>query len=266
MTEVINRTSFRKEWTSIVVFFILVTLPTLWIVLNPATQLQASLGSIGASLVVGLLGWWFLRREGVQAADVGLGRHRWLEGLAVFVVWWLLVTLVDVIGERALVAFGLSISPSEVLPWSPEMAIAWLGSWIVVGVTEEIAFRAYLHNKLQVVLKHRWLGIVLAALLFSLWHIPGSIASGRFVPAKLLTMLVIAVFSLLWFNLTYEWTALLPFLALFHGWSDFPVIATLRRPTAIGAVAGYILVPIVLLVYSKLRQRSGARERMAAVR
>jgi len=48
----------------------------------------------------------------------------------------------------------------------------------------------------------------------------------------------------------------LPFLALFHGWSDFSLIATLCRPTAIGAIAGYLLVPVVLWAYRRLWLRS----------
>jgi membrane protease YdiL (CAAX protease family) len=128
-------------------------------------------------------------------------------------------------------------------------------SWIVVGIAEEISFRAYLHNKLAVALKQHWLGIVLAALLFSLWHIPGSIVAGRFTVSKLMTTIVIAGFSFMFFNLTYEWTGLLPFLVLFHGWSDFPLLVTLHHPTTAGAIAGYLLVFVVLWFYTRWRKR-----------
>jgi membrane protease YdiL (CAAX protease family) len=231
-------------------FMVLVTLPTLWVVLRPSTELQANTGTIAASLTVGLVGWWFLYRERIQGSDIGLDRRRWVEGIAVFFGWWLMTTIVDLIGSSVVEMFGLSLLPTEILQWSAETVLNWVGAWIVTGLAEEIAFRAYLHNRLAAALGRRWLGIVLAALLFSLWHIPGSIAAGRFALNKLLTTLVIAVFSLVLFNLTYEWTGLLPFLALFHGWSDFPLLITLRRPTAVGAVAGYLLVFVVLWLYA----------------
>jgi membrane protease YdiL (CAAX protease family) len=235
-----------------VLFLLLVTLPILWVVLKPTTALQANIGTMGASLVIGAIGWWFLRRERIQASDVGLNGRRWLEGIALFAGWWLLVTLIDRLGNRVVGLLGQSPLPAESLGGSPTTLLEWIKAWIFVGIAEEIAFRAYLHNKLVAVLDRRWLGIVLAALIFGLWHLPGSILAGRFVLSKVLTTLVVAVLSLVLFNLTYEWTGLLPFLALFHGWSDFPLIATLQRPTAIGAIVGYLLVPIVLWTYRRL--------------
>jgi len=260
MNTVLDRTRFRREWKSIALFLILATLPTLWVVLRPSTELQASIGTIIAGLVIGLIGWWFLYRERIRARDIGLGRRCWAEGIAVFIGWWLLVTLVDLIGKEVAGVFGIALRPSEALQWSPETVLDWVKAWIAVGVAEEIAFRAYLHNKLVVVLERRWQGIVSAALIFSLWHLPASIVVGGFRVGMLLNALLVAVLTLVLFNLSYEWTGLLPFLSLFHGWSDFPLIATLRRPTAVGAVAGYLLIFVALWAYKRWWPRSIARE------
>ncbi len=62
----LERTRFRKDWQSAALFLVLVTLPTLWVALNPSTSLLAAIGTIAASAVIGLVGWWFLHREGVQ--------------------------------------------------------------------------------------------------------------------------------------------------------------------------------------------------------
>jgi membrane protease YdiL (CAAX protease family) len=252
MKAALDRARFRPEWQPVVLFALLVTLPTLWIVFKPTTELQANIGTMGASLVIAGIGWWFLRRERIRARDVGLDGRHWLEGVALFIGWWLLMTLIDLVGSQVARMLGQSLVPVESLDWSPAVLLEWIKAWIFVGIAEEIAFRAYVHNKLVTVLDHRWLAIALAALIFGLWHLPGSIIAGRFVPGTVLAALVVSVLSLVLFNLTYEWTGLLPFLALFHGWSDFPLIATLRRPTTIGAVAGYLLVPVVLWAYRRL--------------
>ncbi len=49
-----------------------------------------------------------------------------------------------------------------------------------------------------------------------------------------------------------DWTGLLPFLALFHGWNDFPLILTLRAPTTVGMIAGYVLLFIAVWGYRRL--------------
>lgn len=95
----LNRDRFREEWVSLFVFMIAVIVPSFWVLLRPKTELQAALGTGIASLVTGAIGWLFLRREGVSMSDVGLGRCAWTEGLALFAGWWVLVTLVDLIGQ-----------------------------------------------------------------------------------------------------------------------------------------------------------------------
>ena len=252
----LERTRFRKEWKSIVFFSILVTVPTFWVILRPGTRLQEIIGTIVASAIIGWVGWWFLRREGVPVEDVGLGRRTWVEGLVLFAAWWAVVTLVDVIGSGVASLLGHSLSPMEPLPWSVETGLDWAKAWIAVGFGEEIAFRGYLHNKLVKVLERRWQGILLAALLFGLWHIPGSVLlRGNTIGGLLAGAAFFGLLSLLVLNLPYEWTGLLPFVALFHGWNDFPLVATMRRPTVVGAVSGYVLLFVALWAYSRFKAR-----------
>ncbi len=261
MSSTLDRTGLRKGWAGVVLFLVLVTLPTTWVLLRPATQVQALAGSLIASVVVGVVGWVCLRHDGGRARDVGLGRRGWRHGLAVFAGWWALVTLVD-LGSRPLLAlFGLHLAPLEPLVWAPLVLLDFAGRWLAVGFGEEIAFRGYLHNKLVAQLSRHWLALILAALLFGLWHIPGAALQGnRAAIGLLLNSLVFGAISLALFNAPYEWTGLLPFFALFHGWSDFPLLANLQRPSAVGAVAGYLLLFLALWVYKRLERRADKPE------
>lgn len=248
-----DRKKFTKEWKSVLIFLILVTLPTLWGLLDPETAIQRSLGTIAVTTLIGLIAWFFLRREGVKANDIGLGKYHLRNGLILFLVWWLLVSGIDHLSSWVTGLLVSPLSPIGELVFSWETLLDGVRAFIFVGFAEEIAFRGYLHNKLIKICSKRWAGILLAALAFSIWHIPGSIIAGRATPMSLVTgTLTFTVISLLFFNLPYEWSGLLPFLALFHGWSDFPILVTMGSPTVVGAVAGYGLVFPLIWLFRKI--------------
>ena len=249
LNTLLERDMFRREWKSVVFFLILVTLPTFWVLLRPATRLQEIMGTIVAAIAIGLIGAWFVYRERVPAGDIGLGGRSWIEGLGVFLVWWILVSIVDWLVPWAAGLFGITVTPLESLEWSWITVLDWIRAWLFVGFAEEIAFRGYLHNKLIVALGRRWPGMILAALAFGLWHVPGSLIGGNTWAGASIQALFFAAVSFLAFNLTYEWTGLLPFLALFHGWSDFPLVLPLRASTTVGGFAGYLLIFVVLGAY-----------------
>ena len=235
-----------------VVFCVVAILPTLWVVLSPQTRLQAAIGTILASAGIGLLGWWFLRREGVRAADVGLGKRAWTSGAILFVAWWVAVTIVDLAGRGIARLLGLALAPITQYTWSPITVLELAKYFIFVGFGEEIAFRGYLHNKLIAVTGRRWPGILLAALLFGLWHVPAEIATQGPVLTSLFNGVLFALLGLAFFHLPYEWGGLLPFVALFHGWNDFLLLLTFQAPTWVGVVAGYSLVFVAAWVYRRM--------------
>ncbi len=257
----LKRNIFRTEWKSVVFFLTLVSLPTFWVLLRPATRLQEIIGTIVAATAIGLIGGWFLYREKVPAGDIGLGSLSWTEGVGVFVVWWILVSIVDWLVLWIGGVFGIVLTPMDSLEWSWITVLDWIRAWLFVGFAEEIAFRGYLHNKLIVALGRRWPGMILAALAFGLWHVPGSLIGGNTWLGVLTQAVFFAAVSFLAFNLTYEWTGLLPFLALFHGWSDFPLILPLRAPTAVGGIVGYLLIFVVVGAYKLWLVRRSKGER-----
>jgi len=246
-----NRERFQSRWQPIILFLVLETLLTFWFLVGPRTPAQAAIGTGVASAVVGLIGWWFIRREGVRATDVGLGGHAWIGGLILFVAWWAVVTGVDWAGRGVASLLGRSLPTVGSYEWSL-VTVLQLISKILVGFGEEIAWRGYLHNKYVAVIGRRWLAILLAALTFGLWHTPADIVTQGSVLGPLANAGFFALIGLVFFNLPYEWTSLLPFLALFHFWNDFLVLMTMQAPTWVGVVAGYVLMWVALWVYRRL--------------
>jgi membrane protease YdiL (CAAX protease family) len=245
----LTRKNFDVEWESALWFVLLVTLLPLATTLDIRTQLQATLLTIAINTVLFVLAVIFLRRENIRWADIGMNVRSWRASLFLFVGWWLAVTLVDLIGRWLAGQFGSPIPPMEELNWNFVILLDFLSAWIFVGFAEELAFRGYLHNKLTALTPKKWVGITLAALLFGLWHIPGSmVMRGTSFFEALPGALFLGLFSLIFLNLPYEWTGLLPFISLFHAWSDFPLLMNFQYPSAIGAIAGYVLLLVVVAI------------------
>jgi membrane protease YdiL (CAAX protease family) len=136
--------------------------------------------------------------------------------------------------------------------------------FIFVGSAEEIAFRGYQQNKLIVVAKRRWLGILLTALLFGLYHAPADIVgSGQILGPLLTEGIQFTLIGIVFLGLPYEWTGLLPLVALFHGWDGNLLLITGHTPTWIGIVVGYVLMFVALWAYRRFALR-GAKEKARA--
>ncbi|MFB6075828.1 MAG: hypothetical protein ABEK17_01670 [Candidatus Aenigmatarchaeota archaeon] len=89
----------------------------------------------------------------------------------------------------------------------------------------------------------------LATLLFSLCHVPGTIAAGNLGLVTLINVILVTGFTFLVFNIPYDYSKLIVFIALFNGWNDMYLTATLNVPNVIGSIAGYVLYFILIFVY-----------------
>lgn len=252
----LTRNNFRIEWKSALWFVLLVTLIPFATALDIRTQLGATLLTIAINTVLFVLALIFLRRENIRWADIGMGTKSWRTSLFLFAGWWLAVTLVDLIGSWLARQLGSPILPMEDLTWNFVTLLDFLSAWVFVGFAEELAFRGYLHNKLVAFTNKRWLGITSAAILFGLWHIPGSmVMRGTSLFEALPGAMFLGLFSLIFLNLPYEWSGLLPFIGLFHGWSDFPFLMNFQYPSAIGGIAGYVLLLVMVALKIWLDRR-----------
>jgi membrane protease YdiL (CAAX protease family) len=251
-----NRERFQSSWPPIILFLVLETLLTFWFLVSPRTDAQAAIGTGVASAVIGLIALGFLRYEGVRARDVGLGGRAWLWGVILFVVWWAVVTGIDWAGRGVASLLGRPLPTAGSYEWSL-VTLLQLISKILVGFGEEMAWRAYLHNKYVAVIGRRWLAILLAALTFGLWHTPADIFMQGSALGPLANAGFYALIGLVFFSLPYEWTGLLPFLALFHTWNDFLIDINMQAPTWVGVIAGYVLMWVALWAYKRLRGQTG---------
>jgi membrane protease YdiL (CAAX protease family) len=250
-TAPLDRSHFRRTWGPIAAFLALETLVTFWTVARPHSHAGQALGTMSAATALALVSILFLHREGVRVADISLGARAWRLSLACFAGWLLAVTLLD--GALRLVMAVLH-HPLQPLGGT---ATGWLALldvaryWIFVGFAEEIAFRGYLQNRLIATLGHRWRGVLLAALIFGVWHIPSLLTQGVGIPDALLGIIPVTLLSLVYFNAGYEWAGLLPLVALFHGWNDDKMLPLLGTPTFFGALLGYALMLVLLIALGR---------------
>ncbi|MBN2048631.1 MAG: CPBP family intramembrane metalloprotease [Anaerolineaceae bacterium] len=131
---------------------------------------------------------------------------------------------------------------------------ALLRNWFLTGLGEEILFCGILFNTLSRLLKQsksRWLAVLLTALLFSLWHLPGHLAIGREV-GDLLARLGIHFFSWLFFGAIYALSGNLWLAGLTHAASDYALLPVIVNQPLFGLL---LMLFIVFCAAFRLPQR-----------
>jgi membrane protease YdiL (CAAX protease family) len=164
---------------------------------------------LGASAIYAL-SWGVLRWEGLCPAEVGLSRAHALPGLLpVAGIWAGVNALAAVIGWMT----SGTLSPGLLGETSGLLWIATaVEQWLFVGPAEELGARAYLQNKLVALLggghkrRRKAVGIVTAAALFALWHIPQRLWVQAMPPSQAVLSAVGVIPIALLFGLLYEVT------------------------------------------------------------
>ncbi|MFB6089042.1 MAG: lysostaphin resistance A-like protein [Candidatus Aenigmatarchaeota archaeon] len=193
-----------------------------------------------ANIIILSIGIYFVKKGEIK---IGLERKRVKYGLIIFAIWWLSLSLIDFIA-----GYFLGMEPMTSITWNLNTFLQLLGTWLILEFGEEVVFRGYIQNKLKESFT-RWKALGLAALLFSLWHVPGTIATGNLGLGTLTNVIIVTGFTFLVFNIPYDYSKLIVFIALFHGWNDMYLTATLNVPNVIGSIAGYIPYFILIFVY-----------------
>ena len=195
--------------------------------LSVADPWRIALVAIPGAVLFGL-GWGVVRLEGVRLRDVGLSwAHArsgllWFAGIAVALNGSLVLVTVAVGGT-------LELGYADLTP--PLIAVTAVVYWVFVGIGEELVARAYVQNKLVALLGggrsrgRKALGVVLAAAVFALWHVPQRLVVAGLEPAQLPGNLLVLFVVALAFGLVYELTRNVVFTGLVHGALDFPPIA-----------------------------------------
>ena len=152
---------------------------------DPSLLVQG-LWSVPSGIVqisIALLVLWY---EGVTLRSIGLSERKFGPALVAVTGFLILLNLV-VVGLVVLRGARLSIglfalyrSPPLNSTWTL-IAVGAVSEYVFVGPVEELAFRGYLQNKLVAVLNTGYsrldtaLGIVVAAVTFSILHVPTEI-------------------------------------------------------------------------------------------
>jgi membrane protease YdiL (CAAX protease family) len=208
------------------------------------------------------VGYGMLRLEGIRARDIGFSWPHARSGTVWFVA--IIIALNVLLLLVAVVTGGqLSWSYTDL---TPVLIIVYaLINWVFVGIAEELVARAYMQNKLIALLGggqrrfSKGLAIVVAAVLFALWHVPQRLLVAELdvsqIPLNLLLLLVAGLV----FGVLYESTRNVVFVGLLHGAYNFaPVVANVRYATEGSADIQFLLLlavagPVIIGVWGYYR-------------
>jgi membrane protease YdiL (CAAX protease family) len=180
---------------------------------------------IGATVLI-------LRYEGVRLRDIGLSTQ--LIVPAIIAIGGLLIVLNAVVAglvvldgnELSVGVFALLQSPPQNYPLSA-ILLGSINFYLFVGPAEELAFRGYLQNKLTALLGggndriQIAVGVVAAAVIFALLHIPTILLVGGFQLQALAGTLLLNALSGIAFGTIYALTRNLYLVAFLHGIGDW---------------------------------------------
>jgi membrane protease YdiL (CAAX protease family) len=192
------------------------------------------------------VGYGVLRLEGIRARGVGFSWPHarsgtvWFAGIIIVLNVLLLLVAVVTGGQ-------LSWSYSDL---TPILIIVYaLINWVFVGIAEELVARAYLQTKLIALLGggqsrfRKALAIVVAAVLFALWHVPQRLLIGGLDVSQLPLNLLLLLVAGLVFGVLYETTRNVIFVGLLHGAYNFaPIVANVRYASEGSADIQFLLL------------------------
>jgi len=198
---------------------------------DPSLLVQG-LWSVPSGIVqtsIALLVVWY---EGVTLRSIGLSRREFGPALVAVTGFLILLNLVVVglvlLREARLSVglFALYRSPPLSLTWTL-IAVGAVSEYVFVGPVEELAFRGYLQNKLVAVLNTGYsrldtvLGIVGAAVAFSLLHVPTEILLDGMPLSQVVGSLALFVATGVTFGTIYAVTRNLYLVMFLHGIGNF---------------------------------------------
>jgi membrane protease YdiL (CAAX protease family) len=99
----------------------------------------------------------------------GLRRGGLLRGMGATLILGVVLGLVQVSLSRSGPAFLEAVSTGRALYMFP---LAFVLMLLTAGFTEEFFFRGFLQTRLESLTRSRWLGLLLASVLFGLYHLP----------------------------------------------------------------------------------------------
>jgi membrane protease YdiL (CAAX protease family) len=196
---------------------------------NPWTLRVALLTTLTAGAVI--LG--FMRQN---LTSIGLSlRHLFQAGVLIALAYGLILLMGIVM--NSLFDSGLTLLRSG---YSHD---AFFENWVLTGFGEELLFCGVLFTLAAARLpgRKRWMAVVLVALLFALWHLPGYLAQGRAV-GDVLGRMGLNFSSWLFFGIIYALSGNLWLAAFTHASTDYGISPLVTNEPLFGLVFMIFLV------------------------
>lgn len=211
--------------------------------------------------LIGFVAWAVLRREGLRPSHVGLSLQNVVPGVVLVAAIWTVANLLGTLAVRGDVEFGIS-SGVTAAKWL-SLVVAQL---VFVGPIEEFAFRGYFQNKFVALFDggsdrtRKAVGILVATVIFALWHIPQRlVVQGLSLPNLAPSLAALVALGLL-FGVIYELTRNVVFTGVLHGTFNFqPILALGDGGEPITEVMLFVLPLIVVAVWVYRRWANVAR-------
>jgi membrane protease YdiL (CAAX protease family) len=233
---------------------------------DPSIILQ-ELWHIPSGVVQAAIVLLVLRYEGVSLRELGLSRRKFVSAIVAIAGFLVALNLVIagliVLGGSQLSIGLFEIYTSPPLNWTASvLAASMVGQYVFVAVVEELALRGYLQNKLIALLDTDYsrlntaLGIVAAAVAFSLLHIPTQILlEGVSLSGMVGSLLMLAVTGIT-FGAIYAATRNLYLVIFLHGIGNlWPLIVDPGISTWPNWVVILVLYVLVVVVYRQWAAR-----------
>jgi uncharacterized protein len=130
-------------------------------------------------ILVGILGWIIIKKEGLPFDSIGIRKIDWkqtaiwsiITGLFCVVGLFVCLGIIQVLGLE----YGQSKSPLKLSMITTTLVM------LRAGIAEEVFFRGYIFERIQFLLKSKWIAIVLSVIPFALLHytqgLPGMLIS-----------------------------------------------------------------------------------------
>jgi membrane protease YdiL (CAAX protease family) len=218
--------------------------------------------AVGAAFAVILFVWfaWY-RLAGAGQATTWLAQGFVAVTGVVLIYWhrlgWRRIGLGGANLARAAVALGLAYAVLFVLGFGLSAASlidtpvlrsgyslpALLDNWLLTGLGEELLFAGAIFTLVARRLPRQrlWLAVLIVAVLFALWHLPGHLAMGR-EGGALFGRLGLHLVSWLIFGAIYALSGNLWLVALAHGSTDYALSPLVQGEPVLGLVFFAVLV------------------------
>jgi uncharacterized protein len=145
---------------------------------GPLDDAWTVIREIATFMMVGVLFWIIVKKEHLSLGSIGISNKPWNQTL----LWGFITLLFCVVGAflslGAIHAFGAEFGNAE-----PKIKLSLLTTSLVVlraGIAEEVFFRGYIFERLQVFLKNKWIAVALSLVPFALFHYKQGV-SGIFI-------------------------------------------------------------------------------------